>query len=470
MLEVAVVGGGASGTLASVQLLRQAAAASVPLRVWLIDQDGRHGLGQAYSTTHADHLLNAVAAKMSALPGEPDHLLDWARDEVAGPVGPAAFLPRRVYGRYLRDTLAQAERAARPTARLTRITAEVTAIRPAAGPRAATLSLSDGELGADVVILATGNVPARLPFGVPESDRIITAPWLPGALDGILGEPGDSVVVIGTGLTMLDLAIQITAAKPAARVLAVSRHGMLPRPHPGDAPDAARPAWLPAFSGTTGTVRLTDLTRQVRSAVAANPAGWHAVMEDLRPCVPGLWRAMPDRDRQVFLRSLARYWEVHRHLMPPATASRIAALRQTGQLTLHRGRVTSVRPPTGRPGQLSVLIDAGHGTVELETDWLVNGIGGTTDVRATASPLLRDLFATGLAQPDSLGLGIDATARGEVISPDGRPAGFLYALGPPLRGLWYETTAIPEIAGQAAALGAQVIAGRPAVRRPGSAA
>src|SRR5580704_10643950 len=141
MLEVAVVGGGASGTLAAMQLLRQATAAR-PVRIWLIDQDGRHGLGQAYSTTHHAHLLNAVAAKMSAVPGEPGHLLDWARATMAEPAGPAA--------------------------RLTEITSRVTAIRPGAGRRAARLLLSDGELDADIVILATGNVPARLPFAVPD--------------------------------------------------------------------------------------------------------------------------------------------------------------------------------------------------------------------------------------------------------------------------------------------------------------
>jgi uncharacterized NAD(P)/FAD-binding protein YdhS len=473
-LTIAVVGGGASGTLAAVQLLRRAAETQLPLHIWLIDRDARHGLGQAYSTTHRGHLLNAAAAKMSALPGEPDHLLEWARTTGGmGPVTGQEFLPRQVYGNYLRDTLAHAELAAQPGGRLTRLCAEVTAIRPGAGRRAARLQLTGGRLDvdADIVILATGNTPARLPFEAPDSDRIIAEPWLPGALDDLLAPAQDpasqQVVIVGTGLTMLDLAIAITDARPGSRVHAVSRHGLLPRSHPADPPAAARPMWLPVVTRATGPIRLAELMWQVRSAITTSPGSWPAVMESLRPHVPALWRRLPEQDKKVFLRSVSRYWEVHRHLMPPATAARITALRQTGRLTVHSGRVLSVLP---EPDRLSVLIDAGADTLELEAGWLVNAIGGTTDVAATASPLLRELFAAGLARPDSLRLGIDASPDGRVLTAAGQPSDFLYALGPPLRGLWYETTAIPEIGAQAAELAAQITGARQARRHPGSAA
>src|ERR1035438_416418 len=75
---IAVIGGGASGTLAVIHLLRSAAERQCPLRVVLIDRHGRHGLGQAYSTAHPAHLLNAAAGQMSALAGDPGHLMRWA--------------------------------------------------------------------------------------------------------------------------------------------------------------------------------------------------------------------------------------------------------------------------------------------------------------------------------------------------------------------------------------------------------
>jgi uncharacterized NAD(P)/FAD-binding protein YdhS len=466
-LDIAIIGGGASGTLTAAQLLAHAATRAIPVSITVIDGHARHGLGQAYSTTHPGHLLNAMARQMSALPDDPDHLVRWAAATLApgATLSGTTFLPRHAYGQYLRDTLAAAEKAAGPDSRLSLIHSEAVAIKRTGPAGPLQVVLTDGEIRADVAVLATGNAPSELPFATPASDRVITDPWFPGALDA-LGD-GSPVVIAGTGLTMIDLAIAITSANPATRVHAVSRHGLLPRAHPGDTQALARPLWLPVISRTTGPVRLGELMWQIRQAVSANPASWPAVMESLRPYVPGLWRRMPAPDKRLFLRHVARYWEVHRHLMPPATASRVTALRCTGQLSVHRGQVLSVREVSGG---LSVLIDAGAETVEVPAGVVLNGTGAAPDITRAGNPLLRYLFATGMARPDPLRLGIDATAQGAVVNRDGVPADAIYTLGPPLRGLWYESTAVPEIREQAAALARRITADHGLSQRSGSAA
>jgi uncharacterized NAD(P)/FAD-binding protein YdhS len=480
-LDIAIVGGGASGTLTAVQLLRHAAPRLLPLRITLIDSRGRHGLGQAYGTEHRAHLLNAMAGQMSALSDDPDHLIRWAADaggdsgdraaDELGAVTSTTFLARQDYGRYLRDTLADAEHQALPVAHLRRVTSEVLAIRRDGASGPLTLMLADGRIEADVAVLATGNAPARLPLEVPPSERIIADPWLPGALSGVAGPPGPAdagaIVILGTGLTMLDLALAIAAGNPTAVIHAVSRHALLPRSHPGMPAANRGPLWLPVITRTTGPVRLADLMWQVRSTIAASPGTWFDVMDALRPLVPGLWRRMPEQDKQLFLRHVARYWEVHRHLVPPATASRITALRATGRLLVHRGQVMSV---TQHGDRLAVLADLGSDVVQFEADWLINGTGSTADVAVTASPLLHDLFTTGLARPDPLRLGIDASIDGAVVSRAGVASDVLFTLGPPLRGLWYETTAIPEIREQAAALAQRITSHQRLSRYPGSAA
>jgi uncharacterized NAD(P)/FAD-binding protein YdhS len=391
---------------------------------------------------------------------------------VAGPVSAASFLPRRVYGQYLQDTLAAAERAARPGGRLTRIHATVSAIRPGRDGCAAQLELT-GErqdrqrLEADVVVLATGNVPAALPFEAPDCGAVIRDPWRPGTLDEIAaGQGGGRVVIVGSGLTMVDLAVAITSRRPGTVVHAVSRHGLLPRAHPADPPAPASAPWLPVTAQRTGPVRLTDLMRQVRQAAGGRAERWPAVLESLRPHIPDLWQRMPEPDQRAFLRHVARHWEVNRHLMPPATTARITTLRLTGQLVVHRGLVLAARQHQGRVRAVTVTA---CGASELDGDWLVSAAGGTTDITTAASPLLRGLFAGGLARPDPLRLGVDAGRDGAVLGRDGQPTGFLYAIGPPLRGVRYETTAIPEIREQAAALAGQIIASRLA-SLPGSAA
>ncbi len=347
---VAIVGGGASGTLAAVHLLRAAAARRSAMRIVLIDRSGRHGLGQAYGTSHEAHLLNTPARQMSALADDPDHLIRWAQLEGStaaadGDGDPAgAFLPRRAYGRYLQDTLWQAERRAQPLARLIRVSSQVLAIRTASRGRALRLMLADGGLDADYAVLATGNLPAALPFPAPASPRIITDPWAPGALEQ--AADGSPVVIAGTGLTMLDAAVAITSGGNRAPVHAISRHGLLPRVHRG-LPARSRPLWLPVLGDKTGPVRLPELLWQVRMAMRSRPDDWQDVVDGLRPYLPGLWQRLPDADRKLFLRHLARYWEVHRHRVPPATARRITALRCAGQLTVQTGRITGVTETVG---------------------------------------------------------------------------------------------------------------------------
>jgi len=483
---VAIVGGGASGTLTAVLLLRTAAQQQRPVRIILIDSAGRHGLGQAYGTTHPWHLLNTPAQQMSALADDPGHLVRWAaeaglaagkltgpgacRSAAASSASPAgelagAFLPRRDYGRYLQDTLAEAERLAGPLGRLSLVSSQVTAIRPGGRGRALRLMLANGSLDADVAVLATGNLPPALPFPVPAGPRIITDPWAPGALEA--AADGSPVVIAGTGLTMIDVAVAVTGTSRRTAVHAISRHGLLPRVHRGLPAGPVEPVWLPVLVNPVGPVRLAELMWQVRTAMTTRPDGWQDVIDGLRPYLPSLWRRMPAADRQLFLRHVARYWEVHRHRMPPQAARRIAELRCTGQLSVHHGRITAV---TEQADGLRIRLSTDDGERKLTAGWLVNATGAGADVTAVPDPLLADLLGSGLARPGPLRLGIDATADGAVLDTTGAPSSVLFTLGPPLRGLWYETTAIAEIRQQAAALARRLVSAVQARELPGSAA
>jgi uncharacterized NAD(P)/FAD-binding protein YdhS len=462
---VAVIGGGASGTLTAFYLLREAAAAHVPLRIALIDRNGRHGLGQAYATSNAAHLLNSRAERMSAVAGDAGHLVRWA---AARGIEHGGFLPRADYGRYLNELLAEAERTAWPTATLTRITSDVVALAQGGLHRPLRLHLAAyGRIDADIAVLATGNRPPAPPCPVPDTPRYVGDPWQPGALDGIAD--GSPVVVLGTGLTMLDVAITVTGAHPGTVVHAVSRHALLPQEHrcpPGAAGQLGPAAFGPGIFARGGLdgpgdprgpgtpVGLRALIRTVRATAAEASDDWPSVVDSLRPHVAELWQALTLRDKRVFLRSVARYWEVHRHRVPPATAGRIGLLRSAGRLSVHRGRIVAV---SEAPDGLRVRIEQEDRTAEITAGWLINATGPAADVTSTEDALLRGLLNAGLATPDPLRLGLRADAGGALLDASGRPSRTLFTLGPPLRGQLYETTAVPEIRDQAAALAARLI-------------
>ena len=457
---MAVIGGGASGTLAVIYLLREVAGQQLPLRVALIDRHGRHGLGQAYSTAHPAHLLNSPASTMSALTADPGHLTRWAGQ--AG-IRQDGFLPRSAYGRYLTDLLAQAERAALPAARVSHITSEGVAIRRSCHGRALRLHLAaDGRIDADLAVLATGNLPPAPPCPVPDGCRYIADPWEPGALTPAMD--GSPVVLVGTGLTMLDVAIALADASPRTTVHAVSRHALLPRAHRWPPPPAGATG-EPPIRMHPGPVRLARLIRDLRAS-AQRAGDWQQVVDALRPQIPHLWEQLPEADRRMFLRHAARYWEVHRHRLPPATARQASMLIATGRLSVLRGHVAAAS--AGSSG-VRVRIDDGGTSTDLAAGWLVNCTGPAADITAANDPLLRYLLDAGLARPDSLRLGLDTDSHGGLRDATGRPSSDIFTLGPLLRGRWYETTAIPEIRDQAAVLARFLFTSR-ALAGPGNAA
>ncbi|MCR3750107.1 FAD/NAD(P)-binding protein [Lentzea californiensis] len=437
--RVVVVGTGASGTLAAVHLLR----AAIRLELVLVDRSGEFGPGKAYRTADPAHLLNTPAGKMSALADDPGHFVRWSRAQGRA-VDAGTFLPRGDYGRYLAEALSEQERTAGRSAVVRRVTDTATGL--AADGNGVTVELArNGSMRADFAVLATG-VGSGDPLAdmLPDDSlRYVVDPWA-GPLEVA---DGSTVLVLGTGLSMMDLAVSITRKSPDSVVHAVSRHGLLPRPHrpgPPGPPSAPEP---PQRIGSLG-----DLLGFARRCVAADPDRWRDFVDRLRPHAPRLWQQLDVADRQRFLDRVDRYWDVHRHRAAPATHRRVHALLGAGRLRLHRGRVTAVRP-TGDGFDVE-LAGGPAATRTLRVGWLLNTTGFRRDV---GDPLVHRLLADGTAHPDLVGLGVRTGGDGRMLDRRGEPSR-IFTLGALRRGELFESTAVPEIRAQAARIASTVTA------------
>jgi uncharacterized NAD(P)/FAD-binding protein YdhS len=446
---VAVVGGGASGTLLASHLLRAGA-----VRVVLIERGEHVGRGVAYGTRYAGHLLNVPAASMSGIPDDPEHFLRFAREHHDPETAPTTFVPRMVYGAYLESLLAESERLSAPGATLLRPRAEVVGIG------GGVLELDGGaRLQADRVVLALGNQPPRDP-ALPEGDwpadptRYVRDPWAPGALER--RAPGPALLV-GTGLTMVDIALQLSAREPGQQLIALSRGGLLPHVH--------RTGGAPPSSGVPvpdPTPSLLALLRFVRTAAVVAEVGggdWRDAVNALRPVTSELWAALPHEEQRRFIERLARYWDTHRHRLSPEVAEGVDELTGSGRLALSSGRIQSVRPD-GDALLVDVRERAGGETRSLRVASIVNCTGPNGDVRTGGSRLLESLCAEGAVHPHPLGLGLDTCAGGAVLDARGHASESLFAIGPLRRGELWETTAVPEIRAQAQALARHLVSQR----------
>jgi uncharacterized NAD(P)/FAD-binding protein YdhS len=447
--DVAIVGGGFSGALLAAHMLTDRAAR--PGRVLLVDRAGRFGRGIAYSTPNQRHLLNVPAGSMSAFVDRPDHFLAWARKRIPD-VDRGSFLPRTLYGDYVASVL---DDAIRHPAHGSSIELRIAAVRRLEPGRGGTpgvhLHLDDGDVSARRVVLATGNAASRR-LAVPGLEdpltkaRYVPDPWAPGVLDPLPGA-GD-VLVLGTGLTLIDVALDLASRGHRGRVVALSRRGLLPQAHRTTPVAAGK--WLDggAFAAPLTASRLVRAVRRAAEAAAAAGGDWRSVIAELRSMTPALWTMLGDPGRGSFLRHAAPYWETHRHRVAPAVDDVVCGLLASGQLVVRAASLVSLE---GHRGFVNARIQPRGGSRRetLAVSTVVNCTGPDPDVRNSTDPLLAALLASGAIRGGPCSLGIDVDESGAVISRAGTPSRVLFALGPLRRGRLYETTAVPEIRGQA---------------------
>lgn len=433
---MAVVGGGASGTLTAIHLM---ASRSHNLSVTVHDASGEIGKGLAYSTTDRRHLLNVRSRHMSAFPEIPSDLVEWAKRTGRQPDA-QAFLPRRDYAIYLRETLDRLR-----DDRLTFRAERVRDVVPVSG--GFELHAANGRVrAASAVVLAHGNQrPAPLAVAdtpLPQAVWHVADPWDIGRLTGLASDA--VVVLVGTGLTAVDAAITLLGDAPDRRVLMVSRHGLLPRAHI----EQSSTAWLsPIPQGPVTADQLAQLLRDQVAAARRQGVDWRAVVDGLRAPTQGLWQRLDLDERRKFLATYGRAWEIRRHRMAPDVAARLEQYREEGRLQVLEGGLGAVVDHGQRcEVDLAALPDP------LFADAVVNCTGPMTDLSRTTDPLLAALVRRGTLAPDVLCLGASCTPEGEVLDASGQVVPGLYVVGPPRKGTLWETTAVPEIRGQAARL------------------
>ena len=439
---VAIIGGGFCGTLAAIRLLTagKRGVASLPFgsRIVLIEP-ARPGQGLAYRPGPDYWRLNVPAAKMSAFAGRPADFFEWAQARDPQ-VQPGDYLPRAWYGEYLADRLALAKQRSPRWLKFEHVRARATGLGVDDG--LATITLSNGTvIEADRVLLALGNSPTAGP--VPNAPDAVADAWNLGWMES-LPTYVPRVLLVGTGLTMIDIALDIAEKRPDARILAISRHGLLPRPH-DDA--SGKPA---AFDTRKLLARgpLHQRLRQLRAHVAssAGQGDWRAAMQSIREVMPELWQAATQRTRQRFLRHLRAWWDVHRHRVPYWTNDSIEQLKRRSRLAIEPGRIVGTR----RIKDGVVVTWRPRGSSRLREDLVdavVNVTGPDSNPSRSNCPLVQSLLSEGLCRPDDLKLGWETDDRGRLVAADGRASGVLYYVGPLLRARHWEATAVPELRG-----------------------
>lgn len=441
--HVIIVGGGASGALLAISLLRLPA----PPAITIVEQRPRLAKGFAYGEAAPFHLLNVRAANMSAYQDAPDHFLGWldAKGDVPGLTGEGKFrfAPRRVYGEYLAEQLHAL--ALRNHARLQHLHDEVVSI--ARRDVGLEVVLADGRrLAGDAVVLATGYA-LRRPSSLPR----LLASWGEFSADSLRGI--DRVLVIGTGHSAIDHVQLLLAAGYAGRITMMSRHGFLPAVHRPVEPLGIDRADVPFGA------RLSRVLRWFRARVAEHEqhgGDWRSVLDGMRPHAQAFWQSLPLDEQRRFIRHARAWYDVRRHRLAPSINDTLDRLKSDGRLEVIAGRILSV---TDHASDAEVTYRRRGERIPqtLGVEAIIECVGFDLNPRTQGRRLMTDLLEQGLAQEGPHGFGLNVSSSSELIDTAGKAAPDLYAVGPLTRGQFWEAVGLPDVRQQCAAV-AQTLA------------
>ena len=453
--DVLIIGGGLSGTMLAVQLLRQPGKR----QILVIEPRNELGRGEAYSAVELGHTLNGNAARMSVDPDNADDLTQWLTDYIGAGGWPESdqqpvpiselFPPRGIFGLYAQQRLAEAKAISVST--VEHIRAEVVDLQ--VDGAAALLTLDNGQqLRGAQAVLATGMFPAARTPQTQSSGLNAAAvdPWDVKAMREI--DPQSTVLIIGSGLTMVDAVVSLEQAGHRGPIEIFSRHGLLP--HVRRQP----PSWVD-FLAEDHRLRsprqlLREVRRQCQLAVEQG-IDWQAPLDTVRAHIGRLWSQASEGEKRQFVRHVRPWWESHHHRSPPLSAQLVARLHVEGRLRVQAASFKGLEASDN--GVMIRLRYRGEQVVtQVPGAALINSSGIEYDWRRVAKPLPQQLLKRGLIKAGPLALGIAADTSGAVLDAQGQVSRRLFAMGPPLRGMWWESTAVTDVALQAKALAAKL--------------
>lgn len=434
--RIAIIGGGFTGTSLVVEISR---FYTEPLEIYFFEKTATFCQGEAYRTPFPFHLLNVRAKEMSIFEEEPDHFSHWlissslarAYLDLREPIE-EQFLPRFLYHHYLQSMLEKAQSQSRST-QIYLKPLEVMDIKQTSTKLVLLLS-DQTRLQVDKAILALGNGYQR-PFVFPTDTKIkcIDSAWNYRAPLDI--PRTDSVLIVGTGLSMVDTVLTLSHQQHEGQICAISRHGLLPLPHLSQ--PSALLSWEHPFDGLRS---LLKKVRQTGEDLVKTEQDWRSIFQALRNQFNHYWLQSATSHKKQFLRHVLPYWNVHRHRLPATVYQHLEVLKERQQLKILSARLLGVKSQTA-----FLRLRYQHQTTTLPVQWIINCTGPSLAQAEQRPPLLNALLKRGLVSLNELKLGVAASIQGQSINALGKYSSQLYVAGPLMKGIHWECTAVPDI-------------------------
>lgn len=451
MDKIGIIGGGFTGTMTAVQLINKL---SSPCEIVLIGEKGSINTGTAYNPYSGNHLLNVVAGSMSAFPNKPGHFLDWVMARPGFKLSDKAliansFLPRQLYGEYLKEIWKTAlGAAASKKVRITIMEAVVTDLEINENGILLRLTNTD-ELQVSQCVVATGN---QLPGNPTIKNRAFFQnknyhqnPWKSASVKGTSNKL--PVLLVGNGLTMVDTVLGLLEERFHEKIISISPNGFNILPHRNHGMVYTK--LIDELPKATSLLELVSLTNKHIKSLRSHGISAEAAIDSLRPHTQRIWRKLSENERKLFMSRLRHLWGVARHRLPLLVYDKIQKLRLEGKLEIISGKIFDFNETDDH-----ITVEYFDKKEKLVKQTIVSRIinctGPQTDILKLEDGFLKKGLLKGILVQDSLKLGIKTNPETfEIMDANGKAHSNLYTLGPNLKGELWESTAVRELREQA---------------------
>lgn len=460
MQKIGIIGGGFTGTMAAIQLIEKSVE---PCEIIIINERETFCKGTSYNPYSVRHILNVVAAKMSAFPDKPDHFLDWvmsraefkSQDRV---LIANSFLSRRLYGEYLKSNWDSAISAA-DAKKISVKVIDSFVIDLDVSESEVLLSLeNDSKISVNKCVIATGNqIPGNPKIKNKEfykSKNYFQNPWNIESVKNIHEDL--PVLIIGNGLTMVDTVLGLLEQDFKGEIFSVSPNGfnILPHRHSG----LKYSKLSEEIKDNPSLYELVKLVNKHIKAVREFGVSAEPVIDSLRPLTQKLWINFSDSEKKNFMFRLRHLWGVARHRIPLHTHDKIQQLRIESRLHILAGKIIDISESNNRIHVLYFDKKSGK-SCDLIVSRIINCTGPETDLMKVEKSFLKNCLLKGIFTQDSLKLGIRTNTESfQVLDSNGKPHMNLFTIGSSLKGELWESTAVSELRVQAERLAEKIAA------------
>lgn len=481
MKKIAIIGGGACGSAALIELIIQSIAANLEKEISfvLVERRKKTGYGLAFGSKQRTHILNTQADLMGIYANEPAHFAEWLKehggkyrsDVKSESNEDNAYTSRLLYGHYVAEQLDEnIKKAADNNIKVERIEAEAYDIERLENEKLVIHLTNNSTAEVDEVLLAPGTPKPNTFKQFRDNKHYIDFPWPTERLLENTGK-NDHVGVLGTSLSAIDTVMSLVDNGHKGKITMFSPDGMLPRVQPDESNGFERKfltlANLHKLKRDKGhTPRAKELFRLFIKDVEkaeGKSIDWKSLNRDSKDQLPLLeydievaekggdnvsnmaysmrydtstiWSWMSLHEQIIFTKWLGRHWTITRHAIPLHNAKRLAKLMKEGQLQI----IPQNNKVEFLDDENCFEITTGNDGV-FKIDKLVNATGSAGKLEQMDNILVQNLLKKDYLKPHPIG--------GTVINPhtmqciSGNGGTHIYAVGHLVNGMLMDVNAV----------------------------